>query len=151
MCVSFAKTKRNPEAFHNNPRRQATNQHAMAGNYELLLKSTCRKVELTNDKWCLAMHNSSTCELTIVFVVNLPFPLFYFAPGYIVVTKNEVNFGPKVEQHDYADLLKKHWPLLLVVVISALVVTLTPIIGYVPFDESGRNYSPITNWTLIPF
>lgn len=43
--------------------------------------------------------------------------------------KNEVRLGPKIEQHDYADLLKKHWGLLLVVLISALVVTLTPIIG----------------------
>lgn len=46
-----------------------------------------------------------------------------------MVEKDSVRFGPKVEEHDYADLLKKHWPLLLVVLISALVVTLTPIIG----------------------
>lgn len=37
--------------------------------------------------------------------------------------------GPKIEEHDYADLVKKHWALLLVVLVSALVVTLTPIIG----------------------
>lgn len=50
-------------------------------------------------------------------------------PGYIIVEKNEVRLGPKIEEHDYADLVKKHWALLLVVLISALVVTLTPIIG----------------------
>lgn len=43
--------------------------------------------------------------------------------------KNEVRLGPKTEEFDFADLLKKHWALLLVVLISALVVTLTPIIG----------------------
>lgn len=58
----------------------------------------------------------------------LPILLSIFL-GYIVVEKDSVRFGPKVEEHDYADLLKKHWPLLLVVLISALVVTLTPIIG----------------------
>lgn len=46
-----------------------------------------------------------------------------------MVEKDSIAFGPKVEDKEFADLLKKHWPLFLVVLISALVVTLTPIVG----------------------
>lgn len=43
--------------------------------------------------------------------------------------KNSIKPGVKVEENDWADLVKKHWGLLLVVLISALVVALTPIVG----------------------
>lgn len=55
--------------------------------------------------------------------------LYCLLLGYIVVQKNEIGFGPKIDEQDYADLVKQHWGLLLVVLISALVVVLTPIVG----------------------
>lgn len=75
---------------------------------------------------------------------------FSSLPGYIVVEKNNVSLGPKVENHDYADLLKKHWGLLLVVLISALVVVLTPVIGYVSTFPFHLNNSPKMLICLFP-
>lgn len=43
--------------------------------------------------------------------------------------KNEVKPGPKIDDNDFADLAKKHWGLLVIVIISVLVIALTPIVG----------------------
>ena len=50
-------------------------------------------------------------------------------PGYLIVEKNEVKPGPKIDDNDFADLAKKHWGLLVIVIISVLVIALTPIVG----------------------
>ncbi|XP_055915367.1 prominin-like protein isoform X2 [Eupeodes corollae] len=49
--------------------------------------------------------------------------------GYIVVTEKGVRFGPKVEHNEWGDLIKHYWPILLVVILTALLVILMPIIG----------------------
>ncbi|XP_055382529.1 prominin-like protein isoform X2 [Condylostylus longicornis] len=48
---------------------------------------------------------------------------------YIVVTEGNIQFGSKVHNNDWGDLLKHYWAILLVIVITALLVVLMPIIG----------------------
>lgn len=49
--------------------------------------------------------------------------------GYLAVTEREVRPGPKVEHNEWGDLIKHYWPILLVVILTALLVILMPIIG----------------------
>ncbi|XP_055844370.1 prominin-like protein isoform X1 [Episyrphus balteatus] len=49
--------------------------------------------------------------------------------GYISVTEKQVRPGPKVEHNEWGDLIKHYWPILLVVILTALLVILMPIIG----------------------
>ncbi|XP_059619973.1 prominin-like protein isoform X4 [Phlebotomus argentipes] len=50
--------------------------------------------------------------------------------GYIIVSDRSVAFGPKVQNHEYGDLAKHYWAILLVVSVAALIIVLTPIVGF---------------------
>lgn len=46
-----------------------------------------------------------------------------------MVKDKRFEVGPKVREHEWGDLLKKYWAILLVVLIVALVIVFMPIIG----------------------
>ncbi|XP_055688743.1 prominin-like protein isoform X2 [Lutzomyia longipalpis] len=50
--------------------------------------------------------------------------------GYIIVSDRSVALGPKVQNHEYGDLAKHYWAILVVVSLAALIVVLTPIVGF---------------------
>uniref|UniRef100_A0A1B0D4C1 Prominin n=1 Tax=Phlebotomus papatasi TaxID=29031 RepID=A0A1B0D4C1_PHLPP len=50
--------------------------------------------------------------------------------GYIIVSDRSVSFGPKVQNQQYGDLAKHYWAILVVVALAALIIVLTPIIGF---------------------
>ncbi|XP_055708127.1 prominin-like protein isoform X5 [Phlebotomus papatasi] len=50
--------------------------------------------------------------------------------GYIIVSDRSVSFGPKVHNQQYGDLAKHYWAILVVVALAALIIVLTPIIGF---------------------
>lgn len=45
----------------------------------------------------------------------------------------KVSFGPKVREspHQWLDLIKQYWAILLVVFIAAITIVLMPVVGYV--------------------
>uniref|UniRef100_A0A6B2E6D3 Putative conserved secreted protein n=1 Tax=Phlebotomus kandelakii TaxID=1109342 RepID=A0A6B2E6D3_9DIPT len=50
--------------------------------------------------------------------------------GYIIVSDRSIAFGPKVQNHEFGDLAKHYWAVLLVVSLAALIIVLTPIVGF---------------------
>ncbi|CAO1328869.1 unnamed protein product, partial [Diamesa tonsa] len=50
-------------------------------------------------------------------------------PGYLVVNDREVTFGPHVQNHEYGDLIKKYWAMILVVLVCVITAFLMPLIG----------------------
>lgn len=53
--------------------------------------------------------------------------------GYIHVSHMNVTFGPKVRDHQWIDLIKHYWAILLVVFVAAIIIVLMPIVGYIFF------------------
>lgn len=49
--------------------------------------------------------------------------------GYIHVSNMNVTLGQKVRDHQWVDLVKHYWAILLVAFIAALIIALMPIIG----------------------
>jgi prominin 1 len=49
--------------------------------------------------------------------------------GYIIVEERKVSPGPKVKEHDYADLVKKYWAIILVAFVVLITALLMPLIG----------------------
>ena len=59
-----------------------------------------------------------------------PFYLIdYCFLGYLVVNDREVTFGPHVQNHEYGDLIKKYWAVILVVLVCVITAFLMPLIG----------------------
>lgn len=73
----------------------------------------------------------------VLYIDSLFFPANHFimivlhshSTGYIETTDMTFNFGPKVRDEDWVDLIKHYWLILLVVFIAALIIVLMPIIG----------------------
>lgn len=55
--------------------------------------------------------------------------LFNCDLGYIHVSNMNVTLGQKVRDHQWLELVKHYWAILLVVFIAALVLVLMPIVG----------------------
>lgn len=49
--------------------------------------------------------------------------------GYIHVSNMNVTFGRKVRDHQWLDLVKHYWAILLVVLVAALTIVLLPVVG----------------------
>lgn len=54
---------------------------------------------------------------------------FVSSVGYIEISNLNVTFGRKVRDHQWVDLVKHYWAILLVVLVAALIIALMPIIG----------------------
>lgn len=60
------------------------------------------------------------------------FSFFFFPPpiaGYFVVSDMKVNWGPNVQKHQYYDLLKKYWLIIIIAVVTVIAALLMPLIG----------------------
>lgn len=49
--------------------------------------------------------------------------------GYIHVSNMNVTLGRKVREHQWVDLVKHYWAILLVIFVAALIIVLMPIVG----------------------
>lgn len=56
---------------------------------------------------------------------------FSISVGYIEISNLNVTLGRKVRDHQWVDLVKHYWAILLVVLVAALIIALMPIIGWV--------------------
>lgn len=52
-----------------------------------------------------------------------------FFTGYFVVGDMKVNWGPNVQKHQYIDLLKKYWLIIIIAVVTIITALLMPLIG----------------------
>ncbi|CRL08743.1 CLUMA_CG021257, isoform A [Clunio marinus] len=50
-------------------------------------------------------------------------------PGYFVVSDMKVDWGQNVKKHQYYDLMRKYWLIIIVIVITVIAVLLMPLIG----------------------
>lgn len=67
---------------------------------------------------------------TLPFTLHLSLSLSVsFIIGYIEVSNMNVTFGRKVREHQWLDLVKHYWAILLVIFVAALIIVLMPIIG----------------------
>ncbi|XP_055325440.1 prominin-like protein isoform X1 [Sitodiplosis mosellana] len=78
---------------------------------------------MTNPKGMEPLYNLTTIILDF-FLGKKPVP-----DGYIHVSNMNVTLGQKVRDHQWVDLVKHYWAILLVVFIAALMIALMPIIG----------------------
>lgn len=78
---------------------------------------------MTNPKGMEPLYNITTMILDF-FLGSQPIP-----DGYIVVSDMKIEFGEKVRQHKWLDLLKHYWPILLVVLVAAVFIVMMPVIG----------------------
>lgn len=67
---------------------------------------------------------------------------FFFVLGYIEVSNLNVTFGPKVRDHQWVDIVKHYWAIILIVFVAALVIVLMPVIGYVTNNRLVMQSSP---------
>lgn len=49
--------------------------------------------------------------------------------GYFVVSDRKVSWGPNVQKHQYYDLLKKYWLIIIIAVVTIITAFLMPLIG----------------------
>lgn len=61
--------------------------------------------------------------------MNLTASFFFISTGYIEISNLNVTLGRKVRDHQWVDLVKHYWAILLVVLVAALIIALMPIIG----------------------
>lgn len=54
---------------------------------------------------------------------------FFKIIGYIHVSNMNVTLGRKVREHQWVDLVKHYWAILLVIFVAALIIVLMPIVG----------------------
>lgn len=53
----------------------------------------------------------------------------FLIPGYFIVKDMKVSWGPNVQKHQYYDLLKKYWLIIIIAVVTIITALLMPLIG----------------------
>lgn len=82
------------------------------------------KIENANDFDKIEIRHWKTQHWRLVFDISINV-------GYIEVSNLNATFGRKVRDHQWIDLVKHYWAILLVVLVAALIIALMPIIGWV--------------------
>ncbi|XP_063700533.1 prominin-like protein isoform X2 [Culicoides brevitarsis] len=77
-----------------------------------------------NSKGMAPLYNITNMVIDLFVDDDEPIPR-----GYIVVKEKKFEVGPKVRDHEWGDLIKKYWAILLVVLIIVLVAVFMPIVG----------------------
>lgn len=50
-------------------------------------------------------------------------------PGYIVIEEMKVSLGPNVQKHQYYEVLKKYWLIIIIAIVTIITALLMPLIG----------------------
>ncbi|KAG5679160.1 hypothetical protein PVAND_008750 [Polypedilum vanderplanki] len=50
-------------------------------------------------------------------------------PGYIIIDEMKVSLGPNVQKHQYYDILKKYWLIIIIAIVTIITALLMPLIG----------------------
>ena len=59
----------------------------------------------------------------------MKFSAFYLHLGFIDIDEMKVSLGPNVQRHQYYEILKKYWLIIIIAIVTIITALLMPLIG----------------------